>query len=197
MSEVQDAVPVPEVSQTVESLKPYYQGVPAYPVTVIPLPHRFVLRHLPTESVDQLEEGVLSAGGEGPLSLSRFRVEGSDGMKVVEFPSMLSLPSAKDGEFEQYYRKNDEISIYVSGTGNTIILVEDRSPNFPNEVFHLIKLRAGSAHWERLGIAAAREPVKEGSMPTSGYGQYPRLVALTDEVVTWESFGRVWKEKLP
>lgn len=185
-----------------EPMKPHFQGRPTYPVTVIPLPHGRLLRHLPTESFNAADEGLPEPLGEGVPSHSRYRIEVAEGLVLLEFRSMLSLPSSKDGEFEAYYRENDEITVFVSTSGNTILLVEDRSPTFPNAVFHLIRFQNGQARWTLMEV--------EAQLPSPAVGQtegmsfrgplslsYPKVAGLTDESVIWTLDQRSWQERLP
>lgn len=82
-------------------------------------------------------------------TMSRYEVMDKKGRKLAECSSSLSDPKFC-GEFEAYHRANDSIAVMHSPSGSTILIIEDRSPNFPNQEHRIIQIANGASRAFKL-----------------------------------------------
>lgn len=169
--------------------KPVFRSAPTYPKTSIQLSGDKTLTHNsgpPCLTTERPEVGV----SDRERTFSEWYLSGSGGKLLVSSPSFLSDP-AYAGEFQDYYRKNDVVKVFESGSGNTIVIVEDRSPAYPRRAYILLR-------GDSIGNWTCRELLLESFMPPqrndlnspdfSGlYGSYPEILEVTDSHLRYTS----------
>src|SRR5262245_25559954 len=109
-----------------------FDSRPRYPVTTIPLSSSLVLRHVAGPPCDHNSDARPQIGSEGSRTFSTYELLDANGTKLFTAPSMLSDPGRELAEFRDYYRTNDQITVLMSNSKNTILIVEDRSPAYPH-----------------------------------------------------------------
>jgi hypothetical protein len=157
-------------------LQKVFEGTPKYPVTKIPLPSGMELRHIARAKVFYREKG-----DERPLqpeTESFYELRDFAGEVVLTDSSMLTDPALGSEELRSYHKENDFVMVAVSATGNTILVVEDRSPYYP-ERSHFVLQRVSDDKWRSRGVDVPLGP--EGEPPTSQY--WATVVGLNDEAV--------------
>jgi len=154
-------------------LDPVFSGTLTYPRTVIPLSAGRKLIH--------------EAGGLDSDESSRGRPEAAKvpskwtmHLPTQSTPFVYAASDLTDpkysGEFEDYLRKYDRVSVFESDSGNAVVIVEDRSPHYPNEDhFALWKLPDGTWGSRKLEIDLIRL-----SDNTFHDVAFPRIVDLQD-----------------
>jgi hypothetical protein len=110
---------------------------------------------------------------------------------LVSSPSFLSDPTYA-GEFEDYYRRDDRTVVFQSSSGNTIVIVENRSPNYPRRAYILLS-RGAQGNWSH------RELLLEAFLPAHKSDQsspefrgpldfvYPEIFEVTDSHLGYSS----------
>jgi hypothetical protein len=114
----------------------------------------------------------------------------ASGHKLCECPSGLSDPKYA-GEFEDYYRQNDEITVRQSVTGDSILIVEDRSPTFPRIALLLLSKDAQGT-WHSKELLA---PHVRGS-PSNIYGYYASVIDINDSKIRFSTGQKQWSEEI-
>lgn len=140
---------------------PVFSAAPAYPVTSV-----------------RVLAGTLEHRVEGEEAAWRL-VDGS-GSVLLTVPSVLSDPAVAGPEFEAYHRQNDLAEVWESASGGTLLILEDRSPNYPDRRYMVARRdAAGTWGWRTPGLGPYR---------TSGGRElvdlkFPDILGLTDEAI--------------
>lgn len=126
------------ISCATTDTKPIYRGRPTYPNTLVRLASGNTLTHQagPTcNSEDRPEVGV----SDRERTYSEWYLRSNlDQRVILRSPSFLSDPKGA-GEFEDYYRRNDLVEVFESTSGDSILIVEDRSPTFARRAYILLR----------------------------------------------------------
>jgi len=168
--------------------KPTFVGAPTYPTTEIHLASGNNLIHQagrPCKTTERPEVGVT----DGERTYSEWILKAPDGRLLVSAPSFLSDP-AYGGEFEDYYRREDRVKVFESGSNNSIIIVEDRSPSLPRQAYLLLR-RDSKENWSRRELrldsylpARAKGPKNPGFRGTLDE-VYPEILEVTDKYLRY------------
>jgi hypothetical protein len=176
------STPLPPESTPI--LQKVFEGSPTYPVTKIALPSGMELRHVARKSsVFNRESG--DKGPHRPETESAYELRNVEGDIVLTDSSMLTDPDLGSEELRAYHKENDFVTVAVSETGNTILIIEDRSPYYPNRS-HFVLQRTTDEKWRSRGISVPMGPEEdkgaEGFVPpTSQY--WAKVIGLNDEAV--------------
>lgn len=159
-----------------------FSGKLTYPETRISLPDNLTLVHLARRYSDEDPR----AGQAVAQKTSLYELRDAESSKLAEGTSHLSDPKF-GGEFEDYFRQHDTLSVMRSPSGNTLYIVEDRSPTHPHEEHRLFQ-KSGSG-WSFTKLT----PVTWRSAPGHPLdSSYAHVCALTDTEVHFEGGGRQW-----
>ncbi len=164
---------------------------PRYPITVIPLSPALSLRHVAGAPCDYNSDVRPQIGSEGTRTFSTYELIGADGTKLFTAPSMLSDPQRELAEFRAYYRANDQITVLTSNSKNTILIVEDRSPAYPDRA-HILLRRTSDATWSWSQLKVPTFP-RYGPPPEKSFAQ---VVGLSDTTIWFRAEGRTWSQPL-
>ncbi len=154
---------------------PVFNGPLTYPKTQIQVSPGMKLIH---------EAGALDSEGRSYVGTPRPRDVSSkwtlrannQSDPLITALSNLTDPSYA-GEFEAYNRENDRITVFESKTGSTILVVEDRSPAYPDKDYILFRhLPNGSWSVTTLKL----EPYRRDGNPDRLYAVFPGIINLTD-----------------
>lgn len=180
------------VSCATTETKPVFSKPPTYPTTTIKLDSAKVLTHQagrPCMSDERPDVGV----SDGERTFSEWHLRDSQNERLlVSAPSFLSDPKYEELEFQDYYRRGDLIEVFESVSGNTILIVEDRSPTFARRAYILLsKNKDNDWNYKELilesylpsRIAGINDPRFSG--PTDYI--YPGILELTDTHLTYTS----------
>jgi hypothetical protein len=168
--------------------KPTFIGAPTYPKTEIHLASGDNLIHQagrPCKTTERPEVGVT----DGERTYSGWHLKTADGKLLVSAPSFLSDP-AYAGEFEDYYRREDRVKVFESGSGNTIVSVEDRSPTFPRQAYILLR-RDSQDKWSCRELRLESYSPSRAKQPNSPDFRgpldnvYPEIMDVTDKYVRY------------
>jgi hypothetical protein len=157
------------------NIKPVFNGPLTYPKTEIQVSNGMKLVH---------EAGALDSEGRPYVGTPKPRDVPSKWSLRTDnqaAPLMTALSNLTDpsysGEFEAYNRENDRITVYESDTGSTILIVEDRSPAYPNKDYTLFR-RLASGKWSTNRLQL------EPYLPTGGNPPldfvFPQIIELRD-----------------
>ncbi|MDB6075209.1 MAG: hypothetical protein JWO89_2849, partial [Verrucomicrobiaceae bacterium] len=164
-----------------------YAGGMTYPKTVVSLHDGFVLTHQAGPLCkDHSRPEVGTADSQSTFSIHALN-QGSQ--KLCEAPSFLSDPKF-EGEFADYYRKNDQLKVFQSATGSTVLIVEDRSPTFPHVALLLLREESNGI-WHSSELMA---PHIAGDRSKNLYGLYAEVVGITDNDVMFADQDKRWSE---
>jgi hypothetical protein len=171
--------------------KPVFSNAPTYPTTSIQLASGKNLTHLagrPCTTEERPEVGV----SDRERTFSEWHLgSGADQKPFVKAPSFLSDPKYSPGS-EVYYRSNDLVDVFESASGNTVVIVEDRSPTFPRRAYLLLR---GDAE----GNWSSQELLLENYLPADIRGpgdpafrgpldyKYPEILEVTDSHLRYTS----------
>jgi hypothetical protein len=170
---------------------PSYYGKLAYPVTELQLKAGLKLKHVagaPCANDDERRPEVGTSDGSRTCSV--YELIDESGRKLCECPSGLSDPKYA-GEFEDYYRQNDQITVRQSTSGNSVLIIEDRSPTFPRIALLLLTKNAQGA-WQSRELLA---PHVRGSPPNI-YGYYASVIDIDDSTIRFSTGEKQWSEKI-
>ena len=174
-----------------ERVAPSYAGKLTYPVTELQLKGSLKLKHVAGAPCANDDESRPSVGtSDGSRTRSVYELRDASGRKLCECPSGLSDPKYA-GEFENYYRQNDEITVRQSVTGNSILIVEDRSPTFPRIALLLLNKDA-QGMWHSKELLA---PHVRGSPPNI-YGFYSSVIDINDSTIRFSTGKKQWSEQI-
>ncbi len=171
---------------------PIFRGAPTYPTTTAKLASGKVLTHQagrPCATDERPEVGV--SDRERTFSEWYLRSSEDQGL-LATAPSFLSDPKYEGGEFQDYYRRSDLVEVYESISGNTILIVEDRSPTFARRAYILLRKICDNSwgHTELLLDAYPPSRIKDTNDPAfSGPPDYiyPDILELTDSHLRYTS----------
>ncbi len=165
------------------SHKPVYDGGLTYPVTQIDLGSGLQLRHLAGRPCEHASNEHPAVGSDGERTCSIYELTETSDKVVLTAPSMLFDPQYAEAEFEAYHRENDHVSAHVSPSGQSILIVEDRSPTYPRRAQILLQRDSeGRWSWTDLVIPShAREP--EELNASSMFPGFLDVVSITDSHV--------------
>ncbi len=114
-------------------------------------------------------------GGDAAWQL----VDGS-GRVLLTVPSFLSDPELAGPEFAAYHRAHDRAEVWESATGNTVLLMEDRSPNYPDRRYMVARRdAAGNWSWRTPGLGPYRTARGRELVDLA----YPEILGLSDEAI--------------
>lgn len=156
-----------------------------YPETGITLSDGRTLTHQAREFGDENDE---LDGNSKAVSL--YVLTDKNGQKLAECSSSLSDPKFC-GEFESYNRKNDRICVMHSPSGHTILIIEDRSPNYPNQEHRLIQLMNGTPRAFKLHAERFRT---ESLHPLTN--TFATVVGLSDTSVFYAHGEKHWSKPI-
>ncbi len=168
--------------------KPTYNGAPTYPRTTIHLAGGNTLVHQADRPCMTNDRPAVD-GGERTYSM--WSLNAPNDQILVNAPSFLTDPTYA-GQFEEYYRRDDLVQVFESGSGNTVLILEDRSPTFPNRA-HFILRRDAQGHW------SCREVLLESYLPKENKGVaspspqspldevYPEILEVTDSYLRYSA----------
>ena len=175
-------------SCAVTDTKPAFHNAPTYPTTTIQLAGGKSITHQagrPCTTEERPEVGV----SDRERTFSQWQLFGPDRKMLVSAPSFLSDP-AFAGEFKDYYRQNDRVDVFESASGNTVVIVEDRSPTFERRAYMLLT-KDSQGHWSyRELLLESFAPKSERSRPEfSGPSDltYPTILEVTDTHLRYTS----------
>jgi hypothetical protein len=168
-----------------------FDSHPRYPVTVIELSPSLSLRHFAGAPCDYNSDARPQIGSEGTRTFSTYDLVATDQRKSFSAPSMLSDPQRELAEFRAYYRANDRITVLTSSSKNTILIVEDRSPTFPNRA-HILLRRASDSTWAWSQLDVPTFP--RYGPPTAK--SFAHVVGLSDTTIWFSADGRAWSQPL-
>ena len=166
-----------------------FDSRPRYPITVIRLSPSLSLRHVAGASCPYDSDVRPQIGSDGTRTFSTYELVGGDGAKLFTAPSMLSDPGREAAEFRAYYRANDRITVRTSDSKNTILIVEDRSPAYPQRAHILLRRNSESTWaWPQLDV-----PTFPRYGPPTGKS-FAEVVGLSDTAILLRSEGRTWSQ---
>ena len=160
-----------------------FSGTPTYPKTTIHLARGRILIHQagrPCRTTDRPEVGVTDC----ERTYSEWSLRTPDDKLLVNAPSFLSDPTYA-GEFGDYYRREDCVEVFESESGNTILIIEDRSPTFPRRAYLMLS-RDAQDHWGcRQLLLDSYAPARSKGPASPGFRGpldevYPGILKLTD-----------------
>lgn len=172
-----------------EIYAPSFKVVPTYPETTIRLGHGLVLKHKTAKfgDEDDLPKHV-------PISeVARYELFNQHGRKLGESTSSLSDPKFAGVDFESSFRNDDKIEVFVSASGLTILVVEDRPHAVPVTELRLIELAQDKA-WRASKLLAPHFNTDSNMKPLV-YGSYATVRGITDSTVLFSHGKRNWSEK--
>lgn len=176
-------------------MRTVFDGRPQYPVTVIPVSPGLTLRHVAGPPCDYGSNACPPIGSEGARTFSKYELAGASGKTLFNAPSMLSDPDSEPAEFRSSCLANDRIKVFASATGNTLLIVEDRSPAGPAQAHILLRLLSGPAWtWSQFNPP----PIKDPHRPPEGQSGYhfPEVAGLSDTEVWLKANGKRWPVKI-
>lgn len=171
-----------------------FDSRPQYPITEIPVSTSLRLRHIGGHKLPHDSTEGPQIGSEGVRTTSHYELVGHAQRKLSTAPSMLSDPDFEPAELRGHYHANDRITVFVSPSGCTILIVEDRSPAYPCRSHILLRrTHGGNWAWSQLDVPLIpRQP----SVPVT-QRQFPTVTGLTDTSVRFSSEGRTWSMRFP
>ncbi|QIF01119.1 hypothetical protein [Roseimicrobium sp. ORNL1] len=170
--------------------KPVYNGKFTYPVTVVPLEQGWELRHIAGKEC--APESTFRPEVNGERTESIYELRDNTGTLVGTFPSSLIDPSTDESEFATYHRANDSLAIHVSTTHHTVLVIEDGTTAYPDEVF-LLFYKEHDGNWKWGSLDAPRYRPKDAH---GGYLQAPRVTSLSDTHIWLQGDGPIEKHLL-
>lgn len=166
-----------------------YKGRVSYPRTEVGLKSSLKLVHIAGRPCDD-ESRPLVGSSDRERTYSEWSLIAGDGSTLAHAPSFLSDPAFADEQFDRYYRENDQVEIYESASGNTLLIVEDRSPTFPRRAY--LSLRNTGAEWVFREIILPSKPrvVGESSITRGPLDEvFPGPASVTDAKIGFD-YGR-------
>ncbi|MFO1485105.1 MAG: hypothetical protein U1F71_17225 [Verrucomicrobiaceae bacterium] len=171
--------------------KQSYAGKLTYPETRIALPHGLALTHHAGEIGDedvQADDAEVKA-----RTTSTYHLTNGDGQMLASCGSSLSDPKFC-GEFESYNRQYDDLTIFVSKTGRTVLIIEDRSPCYPHIELRLMRQKA-DGKWESSKLIPPHFRTDTTKTPVvNPYGSFAGIEGVTDSSVLFSHNKRHWTE---
>jgi hypothetical protein len=170
--------------------KPVYNAKFTYPVTTVPLGDGWELKHIAGRACDRDSKSRPEI--EGIRTESIYELRDYTGTLVSTFPSSLIDPSTDKSEFADYHRANDRLTIHVSATHHTILVIEDGTTAYPNDVFLLFYTdHDGTWKWSALEVPRYR-PKDAHDL----YSHAPTVISLSDTDIWLQKEGPVEKHSL-
>lgn len=161
---------------------------PRYPETTINLTDGKRLVHhagRPCSTEERPEVGVTDA----ERTFSKWKIEDPNGRILGEAPSFLSDP-AYAGEFADAFRKEDSIEVFESKSGNTVLIVEDRSPTFPRKSYLLLSRQpAGDWRFSEL-LIQSNQGIDEWRKLGHEYPGHPSVMSISDDAIVVDDLGK-------
>lgn len=174
------------------SSRTIFKGTLAYPTTKIPVSENLTIRH-EAKPVDKRREGMLpTLGGEGMTAYSTYEFSGGQGRAPFSVPSILTLPSAADGELRSYLEENQAVEILASDSGRTFLIEEDRTTAYPIYAYLVLQQDAGG-NWKWFDLRLPAIPTQQ---PGSAYGDQPAIAGLEDDRIWLAANGKTWAQSL-
>ena len=174
-----------------QRVEPSYVGKLTYPVTELQLKTGLKLKHIAGAPCAHDDESRPEVGtSDGSRTWSVYQLIDASGSKLCECPSGLSDPKYA-GEFEDYYRQNDEITVRQSVTGNSILIVEDRSQAFPR-IALLLLTKDAQGVWHSKELLA---PHVRG-LPPNIYGSYASVIDINESSIRFSTGEKQWSEEI-
>jgi hypothetical protein len=161
--------------------KPTYSGPPTYPRTTIHLAGGNTLVHQADRPCMTNDRPAVNSGER---TYSKWSLSSANGQTLVNAPSFLSDPTYA-AEFEEYYRRDDLVQVFESVSGNTVLILEDRSPTFPNRAYFMLR-RDAQEHWTCREVLLQSYLPKQNTRvaspapPSSLQEIYPSILEVTD-----------------
>lgn len=188
------ATPDPAATSAPQSVssRTIFKGKLSYPTTKIPVSENLTIRH-EAKPVDKRREGTLPPlGAEGMTAYSTYEFSNGQGRAPFSVPSILSLPSAADGEFRTYLEENQAVEILVSESGRTFLIEEDRTTAYPIYAYLVVQHDA-ERNWKWFEL---RLPVIPSQQPWPAYGGHPAIAGLEDDRIWLAANGKTWAQSL-
>lgn len=171
--------------------KQSYAGKLTYPETRVSLSHGLTLTHHAGEIGDgeeQADDTDVKA-----KSISTYHLTNGDGQVLASCGSSLNNPKFC-GEFEDYNRQHDGLEVLVSETGRTVLIIENRSPCYPNIELRLMRNEADD-RWKSSKLIPPHFPTDRTKLPVvNPYGSFAGIEGVTDSSVLFTHDKRHWTE---
>lgn len=168
-----------------------FDSCPRYPTTDISLSPSLSLRHVAGAPCDHDSDARPQIGSEGTRTFSTYELVGADGTRLLSAPSMLSDPNRDSAEFRTYYLANDRVTVLTSKSRNAILIIEDRSPAYPQRA-HILLRRASDGTWAWSQVDVPTFPKHGPPLDKS----FARVVGLSDTTIWFRAEGRTWSQPL-